>query len=100
MSIKEKTKTLKEILTEAGIKPASDNVHKLILWNDEVNSFDWVILCLVSIMNFTPEKAEKTAWSVHMEGLCIIKVGSQDKLKPFKVALEERGLTLTIEKDK
>lgn len=96
---KEKTKTLQEILDKAGIEPASNDVYKLILWNDEVNSFDHVILCLISIMNFSPEKAENAAWTVHMKGACVLRSGSKDKLKPFKIALEEQGLTLSIEKD-
>jgi len=96
---KEKTTTLEEILNKAGIEPSSDNVYKLILWNDEVNSFDHVILCLISIMGFNPKKAESTAWTVHLKGASILKTGSKDKLKPFKSSLEEHGLTLTIEKD-
>ena len=97
MSTKEKTTTLEDILNKAGINPSS--VYKLILHNDDVNSFEWVILCLISIMGFTPEKAESTAYTVHMKGACIIKTGSKDKLKPYKVSLEEQHLTLTIEKD-
>ena len=98
MSTKEKTKTLEEILNKAGIEPAN-NSHKLILWNDDVNSFDWVILCLMDIMQFTMEKAENTAYTVHLKGSCILKFGGKDDLKPYKTALEERGLTLSIEKD-
>ena len=94
---KEKTKTLEEIMSESGIESAS--TYKLILWNDDVNSFEWVILCLVSVLNFIPDKAEKTAYEVHFKGASILKNGSRDELKPFKALLEERGLTLTIEKD-
>lgn len=97
MSTKQKTITLKEILAREGIETASE--YKLILWNDDVNSFDHVILCLVSIMKFTPEKAENTAWEVHLKGKSIIKTGSsKDELKPYKVSLEENALTLSIEK--
>lgn len=96
---KEVTKTLEEILDNAGIEPSNDKVYKLILWNDDFNSFDHVILCLISIMKFSPEKAEKTAWTVHIKGACLLKSGSKDKLSPYKSALEYQGLTLTIEKD-
>jgi len=99
MSIKEKTKTLEEIMLDVGIEPAEENVHKLILWNDDVNSFEWVIMCLIQYMLFTPEKSEKTAWEVHLKGSSILKVGSVDDLKPYKKSLEENGLTLSIEKD-
>lgn len=98
MSTKEKTKTLKEILSETGIDPVPDKVYSLVLWNDDVNSFEWVILNLCEIMLFTYDKAEKTTWKVHLEGSCVIMSGSKDKLKPYKKILEERGLTLSIEK--
>ena len=94
---KEKTKTLQEILDKAGIEPSNDKSYTLILWNDEVNSFDHVIMCLIGIMNFTPEKAESTAWTVHMKGACNLRSGSKEKLVPFKNSLQEQGLTLTIE---
>ena len=99
MSTKEKTKTLQEILAENGIDSAPEKTHRLILWNDDVNSFEWVIFCLMQIMKFTFEKSESTAWQVHLEGSSVLKSGTVDSLKPYKTALEERGLTLSIEKD-
>lgn len=96
-NVKEKTKTLEEILSEAGISTNTEKEKKLILWNDDHNSFEWVILCLVSFLGFSPEKAEKSAWTVHIEGKDIIKTGSQDTLEPYKKLLEERGLTVSIE---
>ena len=98
MSTKEKTKTLEEVLAENEIEPSNDRVSKLILWNDDVNSFEHVILCLIAIMNFTPEKAESTAWEVHLKGKSLLKGGTKDELIPYKKSLEEQGLTLTIEK--
>ena len=97
--LKEKTKTLEEILSEEGIDSSSDNVAKLVLWNDDVNSFEWVILNLMMVLNFSQDKAEKSAWTVHNKGKCIIKDGSVDELTPYKDILQERGLTLTIEKN-
>ena len=76
MSTKEKTKTLKEILEEAGIDSATKNAPKLVLWNDDVNSFEWVILNLMEVMLFYYEKAENTAWEVHIEGSSVLTSGS------------------------
>ena len=95
--VKEDTKTLEEILAESGISTNSEQVSKLILWNDDHNSFEWVILCLVALLNFTPEKAEKAAWTVHLQGKEVVKTGSVDSLTPYKKLLEERGLTVSIE---
>ena len=97
MDIDEGTKTLKEILEETGIKSETQENFKLILWNDDHNSFYWVIVCLVTLLKFTVEKGEKTAWNVHLQGKDVIKTGSKDELEPYKKLLEERGLTVSIE---
>lgn len=97
MSVDEETKTLEEILAENGIETDSEQQHKLVLWNDDVNSFDWVIICLATLLKFPVDKAEKTAKKVHEEGKDIIKSGSKEDLEPFKKLLAERGLSVTIE---
>lgn len=96
---KEKTKTLEEILADQGIESANEKVHKLILWNDDHNSFDWVETCLIAILGFSQDKAKTTAWEVHLKGKSIIKDGSEEDLKPYKRTLQDQGLTLSIEKD-
>jgi ATP-dependent Clp protease adaptor protein ClpS len=93
--IKEDTMTLDEILQQAGI--TSEYESSLVLWNDDHNSFEWVIFCLVTLLEFTPEKAEQSAWTVHLSGKDVIKKGSRDALEPYKKLLEERGLTVSIE---
>lgn len=89
-------KTLEEILEESKISFNMES-SKLILWNDDVNSFQLVIYCLIVYLGFTPEKAESTAYTVHIKGKDIIKTGSIEELKPYKKILEERGLTCSIE---
>ena len=96
-NIKEDTKTLEEILAESGISTNTEREYKLVLWNDDHNSFEWVILCLVNLLFFAVEKAEKSAWKVHLQGKDIIKTGSKESLEPYKKLLEERGLTVSIE---
>ena len=95
--VKENTKTLEEILSEYGISTNSEQESRLILWNDDHNSFEWVIICLVTYLGFTPEKAENSAWTVHLQGKDVVKTGSKEKLEPYKKLLEERGLTVSIE---
>lgn len=95
--IKEGTKTLDEILEESGISSNTEQQHQLVLWNDDHNSFEWVIYCLIELLSFTAEKAEKTAWNVHLLGKEIIKSGSKSELEPYKKLLEERGLMVSIE---
>jgi ATP-dependent Clp protease adaptor protein ClpS len=95
---KTKTKTLEEILEENDISTNTEEESKLILWNDDVNSFEWVESCLMLYLKFTFEKAQASAYNVHLKGKDIIKTGSKDELEPYKKLLEERGLSLTIEK--
>lgn len=95
---KQKPKSLEEVLAEMGVKTENEDVSKLVLLNDDVNTFDWVIYSLISVMGFTTERAQKTALEVHTKGRSIIKTGSPDELKPFKTSLEERGLSLEIQK--
>jgi ATP-dependent Clp protease adaptor protein ClpS len=92
---KEDTKTLEEILEESGISTAKE--YKLVLWNDDHNSFEWVEYCLITILKFTPTAAEKSAWTVHLQGKDVIKNGSKESLEPYKKILEERKLTVSIE---
>jgi len=96
-NVKEDTKTLEEILSESDISSDLEKEWRLILWNDDHNSFEWVILCLISFLGFTADRAEKSAWTVHLSGKDVIKTGSKESLEPYKKLLEERGLTVSIE---
>ena len=92
---KEDTKALEEILEDSGISTSGKS--NLSLHNDDLNSFEWVIYCLISLMEFTPERAERTAWTAHLQGKAMLKTGSKDILMPYKKMLEERGLIVSIE---
>jgi len=94
---KTKTKSLEDILAENGISTNTEEEYKLILWNDDVNSFEWVITCLMAYLKFTFDRAQTSAYNVHLTGKDIIKTGSKESLEPYKKLLEERGLSLTIE---
>ena len=70
--------------------------NKLILWNDEVNSFDFVIDSLIEVCGHTPEQAETCTWIAHFKGKCPVKSGSFDELKPLYSELTNRKLTVEI----
>ncbi len=70
--------------------------HKLVLYNDDVNSFDWVISCLIKICGHTPIQAEQCATIVDGNGKCKIKSGTYDELKLMHQTLGELGLTTDI----
>ena len=76
---------------------AIENTCQLIVWNDEVNSFDWVISTLVLVCSHTLEQAEQSAMIIHTKGKYAVKEGSYEFLKPMCDAITERGIGATIE---
>lgn len=70
--------------------------HQIILYNDDVNTFDWVIESLVEICHHTAIQAEQCAMIVHYKGKCEVKSGDYEKLKPMCTALLDRGLSAEI----
>jgi ATP-dependent Clp protease adaptor protein ClpS len=69
----------------------------IVLYNDEVNTFDFVIDQLVKYCKHEPIQAEQCAYIVHYKGRCNVKTGSFEELKPVCSALLEKGLTAEIE---
>ncbi|MCW3126001.1 MAG: Clp protease ClpS [Bacteroidetes bacterium] len=70
---------------------------RLIVYNDEVNTFDWVIQALIDVCKHTFEQAEQCSYFIHYKGKYAVKTGSLEKLKPMKDAITERGISATIE---
>ncbi len=93
--IQNSTKT-KEAEDTDVLTDVEDPCH-LIMWNDEVNTFEWVIETLIDICDHTPEQAEQCAWIIHTKGKYAVKNGSYDQLKPLCDAITERGIGATVE---
>ena len=74
-----------------------DKGHSLIVWNDDVNTFEWVIETLIEVCGHTAEQAEQCAMIIHTQGKYAVKNGSYDELKPMRDAIVERGIDATIE---
>ncbi|MDD3740398.1 MAG: ATP-dependent Clp protease adaptor ClpS [Bacteroidales bacterium] len=68
----------------------------LVLYNDDINSFDYVINCLVEVCNHDIIQAEQCAFITHYNGKCDIKKGDYKSLKPLKENLVNKGLRVTI----
>jgi ATP-dependent Clp protease adaptor protein ClpS len=73
------------------------NERFLILHNDEVHTFDYVIDTLVDVCEMDEIQAEQCTFLVHYKGKCDVKKGGFTYLKPFKEALLEKGLQATID---
>jgi len=87
------TETLEEleVLVEESLS------QKIVLFNDDVNTFDYVIEALVKVCGHEPIQAEQCAILVHFKGKCTVKEGSFDDLEPMCTALLDRGLTAEIQ---
>jgi len=73
------------------------NSAYLVLHNDEINTFDFVIDVLIDICDHTELQAEQCALITHHKGKCDIKKGPKTILKPMKDFLIEKGLSVTVE---
>jgi ATP-dependent Clp protease adaptor protein ClpS len=71
--------------------------NNVILYNDDVNTFDFVIESLIEICKHDLIQAEQCTYLVHYAGKCAVKAGSFSELKPIQEALGDRGLTAAIE---
>ena len=89
------TKT--EEFEELDVLVDTDAGSMIILYNDDVNTFDHVIHCLVKYCKHTSEQAEQCAMLVHYKGKCSVKNGSEIELMPICQALTNKGLSAVIE---
>lgn len=80
-----------DILTEV------EDFCTLIVWNDDVNTFEWVIDTLIKICGHSQEQAEQCAIIIDSKGKYAVKEGSYDLLKPQCDAITDRGINATIE---
>jgi ATP-dependent Clp protease adaptor protein ClpS len=69
----------------------------LIVWNDEVNTFEWVIETLMEVCSHSHEQAEQCAYIIHFRGKYSVKEGSYEDLKPMCDAITDRGIGATLE---
>lgn len=86
-----------ESFEETDLLTSVEEPCNLIVWNDEVNTFDWVIETLMDICGHTHEQAEQCAYIIHFHGKYAVKNGSYEDLKPQCDAITERGINATIE---
>lgn len=71
--------------------------YQLTVWNDDVNTFDWVTQTLIEVCHHEQLQAEQCTFIIHYKGKCAVKNGEYDTLKPMKDEIVERGINATIE---
>ena len=85
-----------EVLEKVDHKTDVEKSRSLILYNDDVNTFDTVIDALIKVCKHETMQAEQCTWIVHYNGKCAVKEGEFKKLRTMRQALSERGLTAKI----
>lgn len=85
------------VLEEIAVSTGNDTVSQIIVYNDDFNTFQWVIDCFVEILKHSAQQAEQLSILIHYKGKAAVKQASLDELRPLKDALVDRGLSAVIE---
>ncbi len=88
--------TIEKVQEEVLVEEQVGINNEIVLYNDDVNTFDHVIETLIRVCKHTSEQAEQCAILVHYKGKCTVKTGSIDELKPQCTQLLEAGLNAEI----
>ncbi len=80
-----------DVLTE------NNHFFQLVVWNDDVNTFEWVTATLIEVCKHEKEQAEQCTMYIHFKGKYSVKEGDYDTLKPMCDCITERGIGATIE---
>ena len=90
----EKTKEQEKEQREVAVE--TSRLHEIILYNDDVNTFDHVINTLVAVCDHSIMQAQQCAYIIHFSGKCVVKTGSISVLEPQCIKLLEAGLSAEI----
>ena len=90
-------KTRENIKDKPGSGTLKNDLHNMILHNDDINTFDFVIDSLIDVCQHNTEQAEQCAYITHHKGKCDVKKGTFDVLVPMKEILINKGLNITID---
>jgi ATP-dependent Clp protease adaptor protein ClpS len=82
-------------ITETAVQ--TEAPFHLIVWNDDVNTFEWVIETLMEVCKHTFEQAEQCAIYIHFKGKYAVKQGTYEELEPMCTAITDRGISATVE---
>lgn len=88
--------TKEQIKEDTDVAEIKVNEHQIVLFNDDVNTFDHVVETLIRVCGHTLEQAEQCSIIVHYKGKCTVKTGSYEELKPRCTQLLKADLSAEI----
>ncbi len=86
----------RKIQEDLDLLEKEENLHEIVLFNDDVNTFDYVIEMLMKVCEHSPQQAEQCSIIVHNNGKCTVKTGGYKELKPRCSKLLEAGLSAEL----
>lgn len=86
-----------DVLLEEDISVGTGEPSDLIVYNDDHNTFGWVMQSFQEILGHSSEQSEQLALMIHTKGKAIVKSAAFNELRPKKDALVDRGLSAVIE---
>jgi ATP-dependent Clp protease adaptor protein ClpS len=86
-----------DVLLEEEVEVGSGEPADLIVYNDDHNTFDWVMKSFEEVLGHSSEQSEQLAMLIHFKGKATVKSAAMAELRPKREALAERGLSATIE---
>ena len=72
------------------------DANDLVVYNDDVNTFEHVISTLIKVCGHSPEQAEQCTWIIHYKGKCTVKVGNFEELTPMRQSICDKGISAEI----
>jgi ATP-dependent Clp protease adaptor protein ClpS len=92
--MRDHTQTLES--PEVLVLEETTDLYDLVVFNDDVNTFEHVIKTLIKVCQHTPEQAEQCTLLIHYKGKCAVKMGSFNELRPMREAICEAGIDARI----
>jgi ATP-dependent Clp protease adaptor protein ClpS len=89
--------TITKTRTKSQVEAILSKPYRLMLHNDDYNSFEWVIECLIKVCKHEYEQAEQSAHIVHNNGKCDVKYGDLETISEMTNKLKSAGLSATME---
>jgi ATP-dependent Clp protease adaptor protein ClpS len=86
-----------EVLEQVETEVIEQETRKLVVYNDDVNTFDHVINTLMEVCGHSREQAEQCTWIIHFKGKCSVKKGDYDTLAGMCLAILDRGISANVE---
>lgn len=91
-------RTATEILTDEDVLLLEEHIdlRNLVVYNDDINTFEHVIETLIQVCNHSQEQAEQCTYLIHFKGKCTVKVGAFEELEGMCTAIHDRGISADI----